>query len=116
MDFLIENDDFAIKNNDLVLVDGLQETNQRLIQRLQFLFGEWFLDRSKGIPYLQQILKKGVQLSTLSSIFKVNILDIEGVLELLAFDFDYVAVNRTFELTLSVRTTHGVLNLTVPVS
>ncbi|MCP3944604.1 MAG: hypothetical protein GY710_24435 [Desulfobacteraceae bacterium] len=116
MDFLIQDNDLVIQNNNLVLVDGLEETRQRLTQRLQTFFSEWFLDRRRGIPHIQEIRKKGVQQSTVSAIFKKEILDVEGVTELLKFEMDYIPSSRTLVLDFAIRSNEGTLELTIPFS
>ncbi|NQY74323.1 MAG: hypothetical protein HRT90_06120 [Candidatus Margulisbacteria bacterium] len=114
MDILLDsNNEVVFKNNDLVLVEGIQETKQRIIQRLQLFRGEWFLDRSRGIPYFQDILKKGNQVSAISAIFKTEILSVTGVIELLKFEMDYEAKQRELTITVSVRSVERIVSLSI---
>ena len=41
---------------DFAVVDGLTGLQQRLVQKLQFGRGEWFLDTALGVPYIYETL------------------------------------------------------------
>lgn len=60
--------DIDIVNNDLALVSGLKATTQSIRQRFWLFQGEWFLDETAGVPYLQQIFVKGVRLAIVRNI------------------------------------------------
>ena len=49
--------DLAFKDNDLMLIDNAERIAQQIKITLQYWFEEWFLDTTKGIPYLQYILR-----------------------------------------------------------
>ena len=48
----------ATSGGDLVfgVTDGLQSVIDRVVQRLLFIRGEWFLNTAAGVPYLQDVL------------------------------------------------------------
>lgn len=50
--------DLDLSTNDLQLVDGVEAVRQELQIRYRFFLGEWFLDRSQGVPYIRDVLKK----------------------------------------------------------
>jgi hypothetical protein len=117
MDLKLDDDhDLAIENNAVVLVSGAQEVRQRLIERLLTFQGEWFLDTTIGVPYYQDILKKAVDAAVIEAIFKTEIIETPGILELLDFDTDYSASTRQFDVAFVVRSTTGEVSvqLTVP--
>lgn len=60
-------------------------TAQCVKTRLQLLRGEWFLDTSAGVPYLQDICVKPANLPLAESIIKRTILETEGVAEIVSF-------------------------------
>jgi len=60
--------DIEIVNNDLAVVSGLNATVQSIRQRFWLFQGEWFLDETAGVPYLQQIFVKGVRLAVVRNI------------------------------------------------
>jgi hypothetical protein len=57
--------------------------------------GEWFLDRSRGMPYLTAILKKGVSESSVRAIVVKKILSIAGVARVTAIN---VSIDRSSRL------------------
>jgi len=68
------------------LTDDLQEyVEQKLRLRLSIFLGEWYLDNTAGLPYLQDILVKRPQWSIVESVFKVAIKGTPGVREILEF-------------------------------
>ena len=57
-DFAISTltNDISISKGKVALVNGNAEIVQRIKTRLQWLTGEWFLDTTKGLPWMQEIL------------------------------------------------------------
>lgn len=114
MDFkLDDNNDLVIENNNLVLIDGADFVKQLLKERLQTFLGEWFLDIEIGIPYFQDILKKNVSLNTIANIFKNEILQTPGVIELEKFDLDYNENTRELSLSFAVRSLDGSITINI---
>lgn len=110
---LDDNNDLVFENNQLVLVDGADFVKQLLKQRLQTFIGEWFLDTSLGIPYFQEILKKQVNINAVSNIFKNEILNTPGVIEMETFELDFTEGTRHLSLTFSVRTQTGSITINI---
>ena len=106
------NDDLVFENNELVLVDGLDLVEQLLRQRLQTFLGEWFLDTSLGLPYFQDILVKNPNANVVTSLLKDAILNTPGVIELVSFTPDFDSVNRSLNLSFSVRANDGEITIT----
>ncbi len=93
------------------IVTGRPAILQDVTQTLQFLYGEWFLDSTKGLPYFQQVLVKAPDLNAIQGIFADAILAVNGILELLTFEFDFDAPSRLLTITFSARTTDGIINV-----
>lgn len=56
MDFLLKEGDICIANGDILLCeDDKQAIAQAITIRLKTMTGEWFLDASRGLPYLTEI-------------------------------------------------------------
>lgn len=106
----MDTNDLAIDNFDLSLVDGLNQIRQKLKIRLQFFYGEWYLDTTKGVKYYEEILIKNPLLEKVSSILKTTILETPGVNDLLSFDMSY-SVNRQLSVSFSVDTVSGILTM-----
>ena len=103
--------ELVLKNNDLQIVGGQAAIRQDMNQTLNFLYGEWFLDSTKGIPYFQQVLVKSPDLGAIQGLFMSAILAVNGVLELLSFEFNFDAPTRALTITFAARTTDGIINV-----
>ncbi len=102
--------DLDITNFDLSLVDGIDQIKQKLKIRLQFFYGEWYLDTTKGVKYYEEILIKNPLFEKVSSILKTTILETPGVNELTSFTMNYVG-ERQLSVTFTVNTSSGTLTL-----
>lgn len=95
--------DVSIENYKLVLLEGVELIEQRLRQRLKFFRGEWYLDTSQGVPYFQEILRKGISRARVESALKQAIVTTPGVLELVRFEMDYDPALRELRLNFRAR-------------
>jgi len=68
------NDIFLDASGNVAIVDNAESLRQRLLERLQFFLGEWFLDETLGVPYFQQILQSDVDINIVSNIITNEIL------------------------------------------
>ena len=68
------NDTFLDASGNVAIVDDAESLRQRLLERLQFFLGEWFLDETLGVPYFQQILQSNVDINIVSNIITNEIL------------------------------------------
>ena len=95
--------DLSLENRDLAFVDDENDAIvQRLKIRLQFLYDEWFLDRTVGIPYTQYIFEAGKDMRDIHEIFSEEIKNTEGVKKIDTLDFDYDASKRALTVNFSV--------------
>jgi hypothetical protein len=79
--------------------------------QLRTFLGEWFLDTSAGVPYYQSILGQKDRpdedvKGTADSIIKANILIVEGVNRILAYESELES-DRTFSATFTADTIYG---------
>lgn len=81
---------------------------QQVRVHLKTLLGEWFLDTTVGVPWLQSILRKGVSEASIRAILRRKILEVDGVSRVLSLD---VSIDRTTRLCtvddLVILTTEG---------
>ena len=86
--FVLKNNDLAISRNAFVLTENNsdREIEQRVRSTLGFFLGEWFLDLTLGIPWIQGIFVKGVDPTIAESVLKDAIVGVEGVTGLNRFD------------------------------
>jgi hypothetical protein len=104
----------ADKNFDMQFGNGLanfavdsEATAQNVRTRLQLLLGEWFLDITAGVPYLQSITPKPVDLALCESIFKQTCIDTDGVDQLVSFRMNYDSTARSLSVFASLTTVWG---------
>lgn len=118
MDLLLNND-----TGDLIFVNGkcpvtqLQAdvVAQRLRITLYTFLGEWFLDQTVGVPYLQQIFTKVQKKSTVDLIFQGLISKDPGVIEILSFKSE-ISQKRGYTMTFSVRVADNTASLPITLS
>lgn len=77
------DNDLDLSTGGLELITGTDEIVQKLVTRLQFFLGEWFLDARQGIPYFEDVLVKNPDLVAIQGIFREAILETPGVAALL---------------------------------
>ena len=100
--------DLEIPVDDLVLVAEHDECIQHLRQRLQHFQEEWFLDQEAGVPWLQEILGKAQEITTVEVILKDAIQTSPGVKSLDSFSLDDTSGDRTIAVNFSVTLLSGV--------
>ena len=111
-DILIDTttEDIELVGNDFVLTEGVEAIQQHLSQRLKTFLNEWFLDNRIGIPYFEHVLKKNFDPVVVDTVFKKEIIDTPGVLELLSFNADLDNSERTLNIAFKARTSEGIIN------
>jgi hypothetical protein len=76
---------------------------------LRWWLGEWFLDRSRGVPYLQSLLRKGVGEGTVRAVLRKELLRVEGVAQVARIDLALDKRTRRMRVSsVEVVTTDGV--------
>lgn len=74
------NHDLALSpQRDLMLVDGADRIRQQVEVTLLTFLGEWFLDETFGIPYLESIMVKSPNRAEIENIIRAKVKDVPGV-------------------------------------
>lgn len=108
MDLALDaNGDLDLENADLYFVKGADAVKQFISNKLRFFLAEWFLDETGGIPYFDQVFVKNPSPIIIDTIFKTQILDTPGVVELLEFSIELDGKNRKATITFRARTEDG---------
>lgn len=102
--------DIDITEGKLTLTTGLKAVEQRIAQRLRLFFGEWFLDKTRGVPWIQQVFKKNPNPDVVDSAIKREILSEPQVRELQTFLLDLDTSSRVLTVTFKALTSEGELN------
>lgn len=104
--------DLLVHNGDLVLTSdvnasGTDPTIQNVTQRIRFFLGEWFLNLEAGLPWLQQVLVKGAEPSTVDGLLRDTILGTPGVVALTAFQSNQDPSKRIYSVAFTILTASG---------
>lgn len=119
MDLLLDKN-----THDMVFVNGGAPVTQLLVdvvaQRLKItlytFLGEWFLDRSTGVPYLQSIFGKVRNKQTVDLIFQQIISKDPDVIEILTFESSIPRGGRGYEMKFSVRVLDNTESLPITIT
>lgn len=93
--------------NIAVLVDPSALLAQRVQCRLQTFKGECFLDRSVGVPYYEEILKKNPDLGRVRSLLASVIKSVDGVATILSLELRFSVRHRRLTVDFRVQGTAG---------
>lgn len=104
---LDSNGDLDLTGAQATLTSGLTATKQRYEQRLRLFFQEWFLDRTRGIPYIEQIFVKNPNPVVIDSIFKNEILSDPATTGIQSFEIDLETLTRNLTLNFRAITDDG---------
>ena len=88
------NDLFVAAGGNLATVTDAEAVGQHVRQRLQTFIGEFFLDTSCGVPWLDQILGQNYDPALAESVVKAEILATDGVEEILSFSVSFDRATR----------------------
>ena len=101
--------DISLQNNDFILVDNAERISQQIKISLQFWLGEWFLNTTLGVPYLERICVKNPNLQHIRQIFRNVIQNVSGVTAVNALDLTVDAAKRVLTVSYTATTTDGVI-------
>jgi hypothetical protein len=104
--------DLRLVNGQLVLTDGgsaagSEGTAQRILVRLRWFLGEYFLDASLGVPWFQVVFQKGTSDELIDSIVRRSIRTTEGVVSVDRMSLERDAAARTLTIDADVRIETG---------
>ena len=76
--------------------------SQRIKHRLQTFRGECYLDRTIGVPYFSEVMKKNPDLGRIRSLLAAVISGVEGVVKILSLDVLFTQRTRTLSVKFKV--------------
>jgi hypothetical protein len=115
MDLLLDTltGDLVFKNGASPVTQLMADiVAQRLRITLYTFYGEWFLDNTIGVPYIQQIFTKVQRKSTIDLIFQGLIAADPGVIEILTFSSE-VSPQRGYTMIFQVRVADNTTSLPI---
>lgn len=114
LDILLTNDhDLDTSALDLQMVADAAQVRQQLKIKLKLWKSEWFLDTEFGTPYLQEILGKQLTLSGALAAIKTSILEVEGVRQIITFEYNFSNATRVMTVNFEVDTPFGLVGVNV---
>lgn len=103
---------FGHNGNDY-LVDSPQAVAQEIYTSLRLLLGEWFLDTTKGVPWLTQVVGQRGSKTNYDDVVKAAIRNVQGVIDLQNYFSTLDPRTRSLIIdTATVITVFGPINLT----
>lgn len=88
------NDVYLDETGNLAFVHGAEAVGQHARQRLKTFRGEWFLDTTAGVPWLDQIMGKGYNPALAEALVKAEILGTDGVTGISTFSVSFANTTR----------------------
>jgi hypothetical protein len=101
------NHDLVIAGGTLARVTGSAQVRQRVKVALWHYRGEYFLDITQGVPWLQSILGRKTGGDEVGVILRRAILSVPGVLRLVTFSARYDTATRRYEVVAVIQVQPG---------
>lgn len=105
----INTSDIVLQNGDIMMIDNAERVAQQILITLRFWLGEWFLNTTDGVPYLEYILIKRPNLSHIQQILTEQIQSVEGVKAVTAMTLDFDQQARKLYVDYTATTDYGLL-------
>lgn len=105
--------DFALdtRTRDLVFpikpLDGAARVAQAVGIRLRTWLGEWFLDTTHGVPYLERVLGKVSRPEIVEAVLRSQILGVAGVKTIVSFSLQIDPNTRVARADFTVESAEG---------
>ena len=92
-----------------MLIDNAERVAQQIKVKLLTFLGEWFLDTTWGVLYLEYILVKQPNQELIKQILSEQISSVDDVKSLNALELDYQVKIRTLIVNYEVSTEYGLI-------
>lgn len=103
-----EDSEFKLDSTgNFVVLNGKEGLAERIDQRLKLFRGKYFMDTTKGVPYLEDILIKPVDPGLAASILNAEILKETDVIGIGAVTADLDQNSRVFQYSATVKSVFG---------
>lgn len=107
--------DLEVSGRDFVLINGLECKAQQIEVALRTELGEWFLDVTRGVPWIAQLLRKGTPLATVREVLVGKILEVGEIVAVRRLDLEVDPATRelTGEAEIEAEGAVGTATLTI---
>lgn len=114
MDFYFDDTyDMCLDGADIRFTNDDNKVVQRLIAKLQLVTGEWFLDKTIGLPYPQIIFEVQTSMQDIYNLLRDTIKNTEGVYKINSLVLTPDADSRRLDVQVSVNENTN-LEITLP--
>lgn len=83
------NDLYLAEDGQLAVVRDAAAVGQHVRQRLMTFVGEWFLDTTAGVPWLDQIMGRAYDPALAEAVVKAEIIKTDGVTEIVSISIGF---------------------------
>lgn len=101
--------DLIFADNDVIFIDNAERVAQQIKIQLLTFMGEWFLDITHGVPYLEYVLLKNPNFTLIREIFREQILSVEDVSGVVDIDLEFDDAARELTLYYKAETDYGLV-------
>lgn len=108
--------DLAVESSNGVLVDGAARVKQQIKVTLKTWLGEYFLDTTFGVPYLESILVKSPSRTEIEAVLRNRINDVPGVTRVTSMQLDIDRERRQLQVAFKAATDEGLIADTIILS
>ena len=105
----VNSNDLILKDGDLLIIDDAERIAQMILISLRFWYGEWFLNETEGVPYLEYILVKNPNINHVRQILTETIEAVPGVVSVDSMTIDFDQKGRQLAVDYSATTDFGLL-------
>lgn len=94
-------------------INGADKVAQQIKINLLTFLGEWFLDETWGVPYLEEILIKNPRMGSVETILRDHINSVPHVIRITLLDLGWDRMRRTLSVIFEANTDYGPIKETV---
>jgi hypothetical protein len=97
----------SIQKYEIWAIEGADKVAQQIKINLLTLLGEWFLDNTWGVPYLEEILIKNPHMPSVETILRNHISSVPSVIRITSFGIGWDRKMRTLSVQFACDTDLG---------
>lgn len=101
--------DLIIKDGDFIHIDNAERVAQQIKVQLLTWYGEWFLDITHGVPYLEYILVKNPNFTLIRQVLIEQIQKVTDVDSVDSLEIEYDSKKREIKIDFACTTKYGVI-------
>jgi hypothetical protein len=102
-----------IQKYEIWPIDSADKVAQQIKINLLTLLGEWFLDNTWGVPYLEEILVKNPHMASVETILRNHISSVPSVNRIISFGLGWDRKARTLAVEFACDTDLGPISESV---